>query len=101
MVAGWFIGKFKPSVIHTSLFEVGYTKHYQGEYRAPHYHKQAVEITLVVRGELSLNGHIFVAGDIFVLEPEEPATPVFITDVEVVVVKIPSVPEDKYLLGDE
>ena len=98
MKMGWFIGDFEPSVVRTRGFEVGYTTHKKDEYRDPHYHREAVEITLVISGELLLNEQLFVAGDIFIIDPYEVAAPSFLTDVEVVVIKVPSVPGDKYLV---
>lgn len=100
MKMGWFIGDFDPSVFRTSDFEVGYTTHKQGEYRDPHYHREAIEITLVISGELLLNEQLFVAGDIFIIDPYEVAAPSFLTDVEVIVIKVPSVPGDKYLVEE-
>lgn len=100
MKMGWFIGAFAPAVIQTEGFEVGYTTHKKDEYRAPHFHKEATEITLVISGELLINDYKFIPGDIFVISPEEVARPKFLTDVSVVVIKIPSVLGDKYLVED-
>ena len=38
------------------------------------------------------------AGDVFTIEPGEVAEPHFLTNVELVVVKIPSIPKDKVVV---
>ena len=44
-------------------------------------------------------GGIFLnKGDVFILYKGEIADPVFLTDCEVIVVKIPSIPGDKYVV---
>ena len=96
MKAGWFVGDFYPAALKTSAAEVCYKTHIKGEYWAPHYHKEATEVTFVIRGILSLNGEQFYDGDIAVVRPGEMVTPEFITDVELIVIKTPSVPGDKY-----
>lgn len=96
MVGGWFVGDFEPTALRTSVAEVCLKHHRRGEKWPVHYHAIAVEVTLVVSGDMTINGERFGPGDGFVLEPGEMADPTFHTDCRVVVVKVPSVPGDKY-----
>lgn len=99
MVGGWFIGNFVPSVMETEKFEVGYKLHLAGEKWDAHYHKEADEITFLIRGRMIIQGKELKSGDIFVIDRYEIADPVFLEDCEVVIVKSPSVTGDKYTLN--
>lgn len=90
------IGDFTPSVLKTSDFEVGYLKHKKGEVWPRHYHAISVEYNLLVRGSMKVCGREIYPGDIFIIEPNEEADPVFYEDCEIVCIKTPSVPGDKY-----
>jgi quercetin dioxygenase-like cupin family protein len=96
MFRGWFLGDFDLAAFRTSVAEVAYMKHEAGEVPRPHHHKIGTEITVVVKGKVKINGEPFVEGDIFVIKPGESAAPEVIEDTEVVVVKVPSIPGDKY-----
>ena len=98
MKGGWFIGNFEPSVFKTTEFEVGYKIHPAGDKWDAHYHKLSVEINLLVRGSMVIQGKTLNAGDIFVLERYEVTDPVYLTDCEIIVVKVPSSPSDKYMV---
>ena len=98
MTRGWFIGNFLPSAYRTSDFEVGFLKYKAGEKWDAHYHKLSVEINLLVRGSMVIQGKTLNAGDIFVLERYEVSDPVYLTDCEIIVVKVPSSPSDKYMV---
>ena len=54
MMGGWFIGDFTPSVFKTKDFEVGYKFHLKDEKWDIHYHKQATEITYLIRGKMRI-----------------------------------------------
>jgi hypothetical protein len=45
---------------------------------------------------MSLNDEIINIGDIFIIEPNQIARPVFYEDCQILCVKTPSVPGDKY-----
>jgi quercetin dioxygenase-like cupin family protein len=102
MVKGWFVGDFDPTLYRTSAFEVG-TKTYQnGDHEAAHYHAVAREITAIVTGSCRMNGIIYRQGDIIVIEPNEATDFTALEDGTItVVVKVPSVPNDKFLVGSE
>lgn len=93
---GWFIGNFMPSVFKTENFEVCYKIHYKNEKWPVHLHKISTEINYLIRGKMKIQNKTIVKGDIFVLEPNEIADPIFLEDCELIVVKTPSVVGDKY-----
>jgi quercetin dioxygenase-like cupin family protein len=98
MKGGWFAGDFEPSVLKTKDFEVGYKYHPAGEKWDVHYHKEADEITFLLRGRMRIQDQELVSGDIFVIPKWEVADPVFLEDCEVIVIKTPSVIGDKYTM---
>lgn len=93
---GWFIGNFEPTVLKTDQFEVAVLTHTKGEKWAEHYHKIATEYNLLLKGQMRIQGETINEGEIFILEPNEIADPVFIEDCVVLCIKTPSVPGDKY-----
>jgi mannose-6-phosphate isomerase-like protein (cupin superfamily) len=95
---GWFIGNFEPSVLKTDLFEVCYKTHYKGEKWDTHYHKKASEVNYLIRGKMTINEIELNEGDVFVIEPYFVSEPVFLTNCELIVVKMPSQINDKYLV---
>lgn len=93
---GWIIGNFEPSLLKSKDFEVCYKFHVKGERWPVHYHKVGTEYNVLIRGEMLIKGERLFGGDVFVIEPGEVADPVFVDDCEVLIVKTPSVPGDKY-----
>lgn len=94
---GWFIGNFDRAVIRTDQFEVNWQTNLRG-HGTNHYHKIITEVQLVTRGRMLVNGQIFEAGDICVLEPGDISQIDYLEEVDTVAIKFPSVPDDKYLL---
>ena len=96
MTKGWFVGDFSPTAYKTGAAEVA-VKHYKaGEKEGWHYHKIATELTLIAAGEVRMNGEIYKAGDIVVMEPGEGTDFEAVTDATNVVVKVPCVLGDKF-----
>lgn len=93
---GWFIGHFDPSIYKTSEFEVGILTHKKGEEWPAHYHT-AVEINCLISGKILIRDRVLEAGDVFKFDSGEVANPVFLEDCVVVVVKTPSLPNDKFI----
>ena len=93
---GWFIGNFEPSVLNTDTFEVALMRFSKHEYVEPHIHKIATEYNVLVSGSMTIMGKLLAPNDIFVIKPEEIADPVYHEDSVVLVVKMPSVKNDKY-----
>ncbi len=97
MHGGWFVGDFSPAVIRTGEFEVA-VKHYPAGAREPgHHHKVAEEVTVVVTGRVRMCGGIMEAGTVVHLEPGESPGFEALEETLTVVVKRPSVKDDKYL----
>jgi hypothetical protein len=94
---GWFIGDFDGAVYRTKEVEVTYQKNSRSQ-TASHIHKVVHEITLVISGRQLCNGQLFGAGDICVLEPGDISQIEYLEETEVVTIKVPSLPTDKYLL---
>lgn len=96
MKDGWFIGNFAPAAYSCEEVEVCHKIHPAGEQWATHYHKEAIEITYLIRGKMTIQNRVLISGDIFTIFPYEIADPDFIEDCEVLIIKLPSVPGDKY-----
>jgi quercetin dioxygenase-like cupin family protein len=96
MVKGWFVGDFSPAALRTEAAEAA-VKHYKaGDREAPHLHKIAAEVTLVLEGTIEMCGRRLNNGDIIKLAPGEATDFLAVTDATTVVVKLPSVTGDKY-----
>ena len=96
MVRGWFVGNFEPSLYRTTDVEVA-VKHYQpGQYEGWHYHGIATEVTVIISGEVEMNGVRYKTGDIVVMEPGEGTDFQALTETITVVVKIPGANDDKH-----
>ncbi len=100
MVGGWIVGDFEPTCLKTGACEVA-CKHYEaGAVEAAHVHRIATEITLIASGRVRMNGRTFGAGDIIMLEPGEATDFQALERATTVVVKMPSVAGDKYLVSE-
>lgn len=97
-IGGWFVGDFAPAILRTSAFEAGYKHHLAGEPWDAHYHEHMEEITLLLEGTMQIRGKTLVGPVLFLLERNEPADPIFVTDCKVFVIKTPSVPGDKVVI---
>ena len=101
MTGGWFVGDFEPSVIRTKAFEVG-VKHFKaGEVFEPHYHKVAEEITVIVSGRVRINQVEYGAGSIILQQVNEISDFCTLEETTIVAVKMPSAPNDKYMVKEE
>lgn len=95
-IKGWFIGDFKPTILNTSDFEIAIKRYKAGDSEAIHHHKIATEYTVIVEGEVMMNDSKFKTNDIITVQPNERTDFICLTDVVTVVVKTPSVKDDKY-----
>ena len=95
---GWFVGNFPGAAFVTDACEVSYKFHTKGEYWPLHYQEKIIEVNLMISGEMLMHGKKLVAGDIFILYPFEIADPEFLTDCEVVCVKVPGIQNDKVVV---
>ena len=97
MVKGWFVGNITPTALSTNACEVA-VKHYQpGTHDPRHHHKIATEVTVIVTGQVQMNGITYTAGDIVVIEPNESTDFKVLAPTTTVVVKLPGANDDKYL----
>ncbi|TXN75961.1 hypothetical protein FV228_02055 [Methylobacterium sp. WL18] len=101
MKGGWFVGNFTPVVVQSSAFEVGLKTYPAGARESKHYHKVATELTLVVSGRIRMFDRIWESGDIITIEPGEATSFEALSDAVTAVVKIPSAPDDKFLVDGE
>jgi quercetin dioxygenase-like cupin family protein len=101
MIGGWFVGDITPVALSTPACEVAVKKYEAGAFDTWHYHKVATEVTVVVEGEVEMNGVRHSAGDILVIAPGEGTDFRCLTAVTTVVVKVPGAKNDKYLKGQE
>lgn len=95
-VKGWFIGNFEPTLLNTNDFEVAIKRYNAGDYEESHHHKIATEFTIIVEGEVEMNGTKYIKDDIIMIQPNESTDFKCITDVVTVVIKTPSANNDKY-----
>jgi hypothetical protein len=66
MYRGWCVGDFEPSLLRTKDFEVGVLLHPKGEKWPKHYHKEAIEINVLISGKMIINGKSLTSGDILI-----------------------------------
>lgn len=96
MFKGWFIGNFEPTLFSTDEFEIAIKRYAAGDYEEKHVHKVATEFTIIVEGEVEMNGVKYVKDDIVIIKPNEYTDFRCLTDVVTTVVKVPCVKDDKY-----
>lgn len=94
---GWFVGHFDEAVVKSLAAEVAVKAYKAGDKDQKHYHKVAIEISVIIRGKMKMNDTELNVGDVVVIEPDEIVEFSCIEDGEAVVVKLPSAPGDKYL----
>jgi len=95
---GWFIGNFSPSLLKGDTFETAVKYYGSGDTDKEHYHAKAIEITVIASGKAKINDIAVGKGDIIVIMPGESARFEAITDVVTMVVKSPSVLDDKFII---
>ncbi len=98
MTRGWFVGNFQPTALVSEQCEVACQQYDSGDYEPSHYHAVATEVTLIVTGRVTMNGQEYETGDIIVIAPGESTDFAVLAPTITVVVKIPCVLGDKYLL---
>lgn len=97
-IKGWFVGHFTPTIIDSDRMEVAIKRYKAGDYEKSHYHAIAIELTAIVSGEVEMNGVKYNQDDIIVINPGEVTDFRCLTDVVTVVVKSPSIENDKFLV---
>lgn len=95
MVGGWFVGNFEPSVLKQDC-EVAVKYYKAGDKDKKHHHKEAVELTVIIKGKVRMGNSIYQDGDIILVDPNESIEFECIEDCINVVFKNKSVKGDKY-----
>jgi hypothetical protein len=96
-IKGWFVGHFTPTLIDTNEVEIAVKRYKAGDSEASHHHKIAKEITVIISGEVVMNGIHFWQDDVIVIEPGISTDFRCVTDAVTVVVKYPGASNDKYV----
>ena len=96
---GWIVGNFEPTIYKNPHVEVAHHFHKKGFVGEKHTHKVGTELSYIVRGSLIASGQKLSAGNMFIYYPEEIACVEFLEDTDLIVIKWPSVTNDKYLVG--
>ena len=98
---GWFIGNFSPALVQNVDFEICLKVFEEGDSEIAAFQKVATEVTLVVSGEIQINGVRIGSGGICLVEPGETADFIAITRSTVIGIKFPSIKDDKVILGED
>lgn len=98
---GWMVGDFSPSISRLKECEVSIMHHTKKERTEPHYHTSSQEINVVVSGKVLVNDLILESDDIFVYNAYEISDVEFIEDTTLCIIRIPSSPNDKVIIGVE
>ena len=69
-IRGWIVGKFSPSLYDKS-YEIGFKYYQSGDYEKAHKHLLSDEVTIILFGEVEMNGKKYSEGDIVVQEKNE------------------------------
>lgn len=95
---GWILGNFTPSIEVNEDIEIGYLCHLKNSNWDFHYHKQSIEINFLVQGKMKINDIDYNEQDIFIIDQNVVSCPVFTEDCYIICIKIPSKPNDKYIV---
>ena len=96
-IKGWFCGSFYPTIFDTKEYEVGIKRYKAGDYEPSHFHLLADEITIIILGEVEMNGVKYSENDIILIEKGMATDFKCLTDVVTCVVKSGSFAGDKYI----
>jgi hypothetical protein len=97
MIGGWFIGNFSPSIHKTKDFEICIKRYDIGSTEPKHFQRVATEITVIISGLARIGENYLNAGDIITIEPFEALDFEAISNVTLVAIKFPSIPDDKVI----
>ena len=101
---GWFICYFEPSLFKNPFFEVAHQHHPKGKIGDKHLHKLTTEVTYIVKGSMIIKDkHLkrdrtLSTGNMFTFFPNEVSDVEFLEDSDLIVVRWPSIPTDKYMV---
>lgn len=100
----WIIGDFEPSLLKTKDFEVAVFYINKGQRSDLHVHLECLEVNIIITGECLVNSggvkHRLSDGDIFTFPKGVKTDVEYTKDTTLVIIKTPSVPDDKHWLKD-
>lgn len=70
MVRGWIVGKFNPN-LYLKDYEIGFKYYNKGDYENSHKHLLSEEVTIILFGEVEMNGVKYSEGDIVIQDKGE------------------------------
>lgn len=94
--SGWLVGNFSPTLFKSSDVEIGHHTYPSGYISDRHYHKVSIEYNYILKGKLIADGQTLSTGDIFIYEPHEESNVFFLEETDLIIIKAPSLPGDKY-----
>jgi quercetin dioxygenase-like cupin family protein len=101
---GWFLGSFLDKEHHakTDQLEAMYFEHMAGEIYAEHYHKQKVELIIVIDGKAkyTVNGNEIMlnSGDFLFVDVNNVIAAEFIEKTKLFAIHSPSIVTDKFIV---
>lgn len=96
-VGGWLVGHFNPALIANHDVEVAVKLYEAGALEKRHHHAIATEYTVIASGRVRMNDREYGAGEIIQIDPGHSTDFEAIEPTTTVVIKTPSVPDDKYI----
>ena len=96
-VGGWLVGHFQPALIANDDVEVAIKIYRAGDHEKRHHHKVATEYTVIASGRVRMNDREYRCGDIIEIAPGHSTDFEAIEATITVVLKTPSVANDKYI----
>jgi dTDP-glucose pyrophosphorylase len=95
---GWLIGDFEPSIERNKNIELAYLFHEMNSIWDYHYHKEAIEINFLLKGSMIINNVKYNKNSLFIIDKNIVSCPLFLEDCDILCIKIPSKPKDKYIV---
>jgi len=100
---GWFVGSFfnDDNPLKTDKIEIMYHQHSAGDKIAAHYHKEKVEILLILEGRANYKINnikvILNGGDFLFVDVNNVISGEFLQDSSIFAIHSPSIPKDKFI----
>jgi len=101
-VRGWIVGNFSPT-LYDKDYEIGFKFYKNGDYEKSHKHDLSDEVTIVLYGQVEMNGDLYSEGDIVTQEKGEFTDFKCVSDRAITAIYRPdgSFPNDKKFAGDK
>ncbi len=100
-VGGWLVGHFNPALVANDDVEIAIKIYQAGEHEQRHHHRIATEYTVIASGRARMNQREYSAGEIIEIPPGHSTDFEAIEATTTVVIKTPSVPDDKFIDADD